>query len=53
MTVAPLIISVIKHETVDVELVVVGTITAVNVVDTPFIVLAIIFDTLIPLADQV
>jgi hypothetical protein len=46
-------ISVIKHETVDIELEEVAFMTTVNVVDAPFIVLGVILDTLEPLPDHV
>ncbi len=53
INVEPSIISVIKHDTVDIEFEEVAFMTTVNVVDTPFIVLGIILDTLAPLPDHV
>ncbi len=53
INVAPSITSVIKHETVVIELEEVAFMTTVNVVDLPFIVLGVILDTLDPLPDHV
>ena len=52
MTVVPSIISVIKQDTVDVDVVGVGCITTVKVVDALFTSVGVILDTLDPLPDH-